>query len=83
MMKYRIYGLILILFIFLCVSTVNTSDNVTDDVVNSVDDNSLEHVEVLSTDTDDVLTSDSVHVKTFSEFENAVENVGGTIDVDK
>ena len=54
MMKYRIYGLILILFIFLCVSTVNTSDNVSDDVVNSVDDNSLEHVEVLSTDTDDV-----------------------------
>lgn len=29
------------------------------------------------------LTSDSVYVKTFSEFENAVENVGGTIDVDK
>lgn len=28
------------------------------------------------------MTSESTHVKTFSEFENAVENIGGTIDVD-
>lgn len=47
-MTCKNWGFILILILFLCVSTVNAADNGTDDTVSSVDGNSLEYVNVSS-----------------------------------